>query len=162
MIFSKPYMGSPSTHVRYRVRRVNRLVQIPFIFLVHVLLRQERSVKTKAAAIFVLSGLFHVKVEFDTRFLHQDHELGAASTIILHLFCRGMTPAPVSLLFSLCTSARLQKRERERPARTAEIVSEVVQSLRGRIFTPIETHPNCANCHFSPFSVYTPSNANSY
>ncbi len=24
-----------------------------------------------------------------------------------------------------------------------------------------ETHPNCTNCHFSPFSVFTPSNANS-
>ena len=33
---------------------------------------------------------------------------------------------------------------------------------RGRIYTPIESLPNCANCHFFPFSVYTPSNANSY
>ncbi len=30
--------------------------------------------KTKAAAIFALSGLFYVKVEYDAGFLRQDHE----------------------------------------------------------------------------------------
>ncbi len=85
-------------------------------FLPHALFRQERSVITKAAAIFALSGAFCVKVEYDIRFLSQDHESGAASTMILHLLCRRVTPAPVSRLFSLFASAKPQNREGNSPS----------------------------------------------
>ncbi len=71
----------------------------------------------KTAAIFALSG-FLVNMEYTTRFLLQDHESGAASTMIIHLLRRGVTPAPVTRLFSLC--ARTRPKEEVSPSDTPE------------------------------------------
>ena len=98
-----------------------------------MLLRQEKSVKTKVAAIFALPDLFYVKVEYDTRFLRQDHESGAASTIILQLFCRGVTTGTSYSTFQPVRQRQTtEKRRREpiRPARRAEIMAEAAQSLQ--------------------------------
>ena len=72
--------------------------------------------KSKNCCYFCTFWLFYVKVEFDTRFLRQDHESGAASTMILHLSCRGVTPTTVLLLFRPCASTRPRKREGKNPS----------------------------------------------
>ncbi len=60
-----------------------------------MLLRQERSMKIKAAAIFALSGSFYVKVEYDAGFLRQDHEQEQRQAMLLHLLRRGVMPAAI-------------------------------------------------------------------
>ena len=88
--------------------------------------------KTKAAAVFALSGSFYVKVVYDAGFLRQDHEQEQRRAMILHLLRRGVTPAAIkcqagAIFWTIQWEGQHQTTEKRR---REPIVAEAAQSLQ--------------------------------